>query len=183
MPTSGVIGVYAIYNPTAGTQAILGQANSTITTVFSNFYSGSHMPSGYTASGLIACLIIASSMIAPVSVVDRTHVVAGQSLFGATTTTVTPTVQAFTNLPGNAKQVRGTIATQLSTTGATGNFTVYPAANSVRGKILSFVAAVSNDQHDSPWVSPILTLGSLWYIMSVSTGTINSNVSFSECDI
>jgi hypothetical protein len=50
MPVSGDISIYAIYNPTTATWATLGVAG---TTSNGQLYTGSHMPSGYTASRLL----------------------------------------------------------------------------------------------------------------------------------
>ena len=49
-PASGFVALYAIYNPTTQTSAILA---CNVTTSTGSVYSGSNMPSGYTASGLI----------------------------------------------------------------------------------------------------------------------------------
>ncbi len=49
MPTTGALYIYAIYNPTTTTWAVLGTTSGSGSTV----YSGANMPSGYTASCLI----------------------------------------------------------------------------------------------------------------------------------
>jgi hypothetical protein len=48
-PTSGFVSIYAIYNPATGSSALLGTTASQTT-----IYGGSHMPSGYTMSALVA---------------------------------------------------------------------------------------------------------------------------------
>lgn len=50
LPSSGTIGIYAIYNPVAPATSILGMTCSPCTEV----YGGGNMPAGYTASALIA---------------------------------------------------------------------------------------------------------------------------------
>src|ERR1700757_160575 len=50
-PASGFVSIYAIYNPTTPTTALLA-CNSTTSTA--PVYSGAHLPTGYTASALIA---------------------------------------------------------------------------------------------------------------------------------
>jgi hypothetical protein len=57
-PTSADLSIYAIYNPTTNTWAALGCAGSTSNGAI---YSGSNMPSGYTASQLISSLKTNSS--------------------------------------------------------------------------------------------------------------------------
>lgn len=49
-PTSGFVAVYAIYNPTSGASSVLAVNASTSS---GTIYSGSNLPSGYTASCLI----------------------------------------------------------------------------------------------------------------------------------
>ena len=51
-PTSGFIALYAIYNVSTATAALLA-VNST-SSVAAEIYAGTHMPSGYTASALIS---------------------------------------------------------------------------------------------------------------------------------
>jgi len=51
-PASGVVAIYAIYNPTTGASALL--ASIATSAKASEVYSGSNMPSGYTASALIS---------------------------------------------------------------------------------------------------------------------------------
>lgn len=49
MPSGGNLYIYAIYNPSTQTKAVLGTISGTGATI----YPGSNMPSGYTASALI----------------------------------------------------------------------------------------------------------------------------------
>ncbi|WP_175725175.1 hypothetical protein [Burkholderia ambifaria] len=51
-PVSGYVALYAIYNPTTGTSALL--AKNATSAVQANVYSGANMPSGYTASALVS---------------------------------------------------------------------------------------------------------------------------------
>ncbi|WP_175908352.1 hypothetical protein [Burkholderia sp. BCC1640] len=51
-PVSGYVALYAIYNPTTGTSALL--AKNATSAVQPNVYSGANMPAGYTASALIS---------------------------------------------------------------------------------------------------------------------------------
>jgi hypothetical protein len=51
-PTSGYVALYAIYNPTERTSAIL--ATNATSAVVGNVYGGANMPSGYTASALVS---------------------------------------------------------------------------------------------------------------------------------
>lgn len=50
-PTSGYVALYAIYNPTTGTSALL--AKNATSAAQPNVYGGANMPAGYTASALV----------------------------------------------------------------------------------------------------------------------------------
>jgi hypothetical protein len=51
-PVSGYVALYAIYNPTTQTSALL--ATNATSTIAPNVYGGANMPSGYTASALVS---------------------------------------------------------------------------------------------------------------------------------
>jgi len=51
-PTSGYVAIYAIYNPTSNTWALL--ATNATSAAVPEVYSGANMPSGYTASCLVS---------------------------------------------------------------------------------------------------------------------------------
>lgn len=51
-PVSGYVALYAIYNPTSATSALL--ATNATSAVAPNVYGGANMPSGYTASALVS---------------------------------------------------------------------------------------------------------------------------------
>lgn len=51
-PANGYVGIYAIYNPSTSTAALLG-VNAT-SSAAPSVYSGAHMPAGYTLSALIS---------------------------------------------------------------------------------------------------------------------------------
>jgi hypothetical protein len=68
-PASGFVSIYAIYNPTTPATSILA-ANTATTS--STIYSGSNMPSGYTASALIGIWPTNSSKnLVPGLILDR----------------------------------------------------------------------------------------------------------------
>lgn len=58
-PASGFVGIYAIYNPTTASSALLA-VNAT-STAAAAIYSGSNMPAGYTASALLTVVPTNSS--------------------------------------------------------------------------------------------------------------------------
>lgn len=58
-PANGFVALYAIYNPTTGTSALLG-VNAT-SAVAPEVYGGANMPSGYTASALVSVAPISAT--------------------------------------------------------------------------------------------------------------------------
>ncbi len=57
-PVSGAVAIYAIYNPTTGTGALLAQSNVSVPT---SVYTGAAMPAGFTASALVSIRLISGS--------------------------------------------------------------------------------------------------------------------------
>ena len=51
-PASGYVAIYAIYNPTTATSALL--ATNATSSIVGEVYGGANMPAGYTASALVA---------------------------------------------------------------------------------------------------------------------------------
>jgi hypothetical protein len=122
-PTSGFVALYAIYNPTSGTAALLA---TNAATKQPEVYGGANMPSGYTASALVGVwptnaskLFLANtyqsdrSISFPlVSVSSSSGIVAGSPISLASA------------VPLNAKTCGGIISITLSATGA-GAFYMY----------------------------------------------------------
>ena len=59
VPATGFVALYAIYNPTADTSALLAVDVTSISAP--ETYGGTHMPSGYTASALVSVWGISAS--------------------------------------------------------------------------------------------------------------------------
>lgn len=106
-PASAWVAIYAIYNPTTGVSALLGQS-TTGSALRSEVYSGANMPAGYTHSALLMVWpTTAGSILLEGGTRDRrfsqtqrlalsTSVVAGVTL-----------INPVLGLPANAKRVRG----------------------------------------------------------------------------
>jgi hypothetical protein len=116
-PASGFVAIYAIYNPTTATAALL--ATNATSAIAPNVYGGANMPSGYTASALVTVVPTnSSSQFAPVLVQDRKV-----SILQYTALTSSSSV-AFVNtalsiaggVPKNAKRVSGSLSLSNSTT-------------------------------------------------------------------
>ena len=120
-PVSGFVGIYAVYNPSTATAALLAvNANAAV----GHVYGGANMPSGYIASGLIAVLPTnASSQFLPVLLRDRRVSFSPRTAISTNTMAGTPTALSVSgSIPANAISVGGsfgltsTVASNLSTT-------------------------------------------------------------------
>lgn len=125
-PASGFLAVYAIYNPATQTQSILGVNAATSS---GTIYSGGHMPSGYTASGLIAILPTNSTpAIEPGSVIDRTFFYVSAnfpSVFsGATGSTTYTEVSLSGIVPATARKVSFLAGVTSGTAGNSGQMEI-----------------------------------------------------------
>lgn len=131
LPSSGYVCIYAIYNPNSPATSILGSscANSSGT-----IYSGGHMPSGYTASALIAAWPTNGSpnMVAGY-VLNRTffYQLGVLALSSSTTNQGSITSLALTGeVPPNAHSAIAimTIATNGSNSAGTASISLFPAS-------------------------------------------------------
>lgn len=107
-PVSGKVAIYAIYNPTTSTSALL--AVSVANTVAPEVYGGSNMPSGYTASALLTVLLTNSSgQFYPATVSGRDVQVTSISTpytYNGAGFTSPATVSLVSVVPANAKTVK-----------------------------------------------------------------------------
>ncbi|AVF34833.1 hypothetical protein [Rahnella sikkimica] len=101
-PASGYVALYAIYNPTTGTSALLA-VNATAA-VAPTVYGGANMPAGYTASALISVFgTNASGLIKPFIQAGRHIDIPATGVFSSTTkTTVNLPTSLATAVPRNA---------------------------------------------------------------------------------
>jgi len=114
LPASGYVAIYAIYNPTTNTGALLGM-NAT-SAVAGNVYSGSNMPSGYTASALLAVWPTnSSSQLIIGTQTDRQFDC--PSITALSSTTVYSSYTAITlPVPKNARAASGNLSISGGTT-------------------------------------------------------------------
>jgi hypothetical protein len=133
MPASGFVGIYAIYNPTTSTAAVLGVNASSL---LNETYTGANMPAGYTMSALLTVLPTnASSLIVPCVVLDRSVDIANVTAMSTNTVAASPTIVNNTAVPLNAKTFSGSI-TAGNTAASTVTLTIY---SSVAGTALQTV--------------------------------------------
>lgn len=106
-PVSGYVAIYAIYNPTTQTSALLGYNATSV--VAPEVYSGSNLPVGYTASALISVLPTnSSSQFKPIEQLDRAVSFVPVTAVSSTLTSLTTTqVSVSSIIPKNAGAVSG----------------------------------------------------------------------------
>lgn len=131
LPSSGFVCIYAIYNPSTATQSILGTNCATSSTTI---YGGTHLPSGYTASALLAAWPTNSTPAMVAGAIFGKVFVYQQSINVVNTTTNQPTVTAVSvssAVPPNAKAIANgslLIATDGSQTGGEALIAVFPTS-------------------------------------------------------
>lgn len=148
-PTIGFVGLYAIYNPSTGANALL--AVNAVTSVLPAIYSGENMPSGYTASALVSVLPTTSAgLFAPCqqtdNKVDITNVLALTTATPAGTTPITIAVTAF---PKNARLVSG--STTVTSTAASGMSITLYASDAAVGRAINNGTVTASGQQTVPF--------------------------------
>lgn len=138
-PVTGFLAVYAIYNPTTNTDGLLG-VNAT-SSVVTEVYSGANMPSGYTASALVAILPVATSQFAPSSLIGRNVYIPSTSLLSGSSAPGAVTPLVITAIPLNAVSVDLSATVGIVSNDTTGVLTLAASSGLVAGKLLTIGAA------------------------------------------
>ncbi|MCH7128155.1 phage tail protein [Escherichia coli] len=174
-PVMGFVALYAIYNPTTDTSALLA-VNATSALV-PDVYDGNNMPSDYTASALVSVWPITSSQFVHGIQVDR--VVSFVRAIAATTTTQISNFTALSLssvIPMNARACSGYIGvTGINTTNAVTSVasTSYGAGqqqaggNSTTGNIQNVSASPFSDLK-------ITGNQAIYWFSSVASGSFSS---------
>lgn len=172
-PASGYVAIYAIYNPSTSTAALL--ATNATAAAAPNIYGGANMPAGYTLSGLISVWTTdGSGQLAPGLQKDRA--ISVNRITAISTTPPTTYTAVALPVPLNARRVAGTIECYL----ASGTSSISPAAIYVSpaGSILGeqVVAGYIPAAGSSVWgyFSMDLTTAQTiyWYGATTFTGSI-----------
>jgi hypothetical protein len=180
-PVSGFVAIYAIYNPTTQTAALL--ATNATSSVAPNIYAGGSMPAGYTASALVSVWPTnASSQFAVASQYDRAINFASTGVYSGSGVVSLQTINLGGVVPKNAKYAAGVLSITVSSSGvssynifdqtATGSSTVMISVNTGG-------SAAGGNSNNFPRF-PILT-AQTWYISSTQSATIsNMTVSITQ---
>jgi hypothetical protein len=180
-PVSGYVGIYAIWNPTTGTAALLA---TNAATKQGNVYGGANMPSGYTASALVGVWPTNASSQFPAGYqLDRTVCTSGGTALNSSTTQASLTSLSISLLvPANARSVSGN--TSVSSTAAfTGSLSVSALGVSPAGAqgvtaTVGSAGAVSTGFRNLP----VSTAQTIFYQCSNTAGTPTFNISISSYD-
>jgi hypothetical protein len=177
-PVSGYVALYAIYNPTTSTAALL--ATNATSAAAPNVYGGANMPSGYTASGLASVWgCNGSSLFVPGYQSDRKIQFSRTTVFTLTSNNSSPTPITAGIIPKNAKRVKGDIFYSSTVTADSLLFSIGPTSGSV-GQLF-FRAGSSNGQYsfNVELISPQM----IYVSNTGATGTVTFNSSLCEYEI
>jgi hypothetical protein len=173
-PVSGYVALYAIWNPTTQTAALL--ATNCTSIVAPSVYGAGSMPSGYTASGLVGVWPTNASSQFPAGYqYDRNFW--QSTLVSVVTSTVAlsnSSLSIAAGVPKNAKTV--TLNTnQLTATGATA-YALTIAGGTLSGtngigQVTLNVATSSTNQAEGVAVIPLPTAQTIWVTWTVTGGS------------
>jgi hypothetical protein len=165
-PVSSFVGIYAIWNPTTSTSALLGVSANAVT--LPNVYGGANMPAGFTASALLTVLPTnASSQIVPCVVMDRVAALSGLAGFTTNTVAATPTIVNNLGVPLNAKKCSGFL--QLGSTAASAmSMSISASSAGVGAKTLAQNVAVGSSVA-VPFENLLLSVSQRMFYTAAST--------------
>ncbi|PTT88214.1 phage tail protein, partial [Pseudomonas sp. HMWF031] len=179
-PVNGYVAIYLIYNPANGNSALLA-ANAT-STVAAEVYGGANMPTGYTASALVAVLPINSSSQFKVALLLGRKVSFGEvSALTFTTNSTTPQALSISNIvPPNAKAVAGSFGSNSTAATAGSEFDIGADANMLGRKRSYGYLGTSGQSVWVPFAINILTQQTMYWAAQVSSGTPSHRIFLSE---
>ncbi|WP_342705132.1 hypothetical protein OHZ10_29130 [Burkholderia arboris] len=176
VPASGYVALYAIYNPTTNTSALL--ATNATGAVQPNVYGGAYMPAGYTASALVSVWPTnGSSQLVAGFQTDRKICIANINVLSTTTVqaSVVP-LSIASAVPPNARTARGFSSIGTSASNAYATFNAASSAaplgmQQFQGQLTnSFTMNVTFDDVQ------LITQQTMYYAAIVNTGTMSANI-------
>lgn len=174
-PVSGFVALYAIYNPTTGAVALLA---TTAASLVGNVYGGGSMPSGYTASALVAVWPTnASRQFVQGYQNDRKFSFQIATALSSTTTQASITTLGVSSIvPANAKTVGGQLSAFASATGAQLNVNLFVASIGCGNTSLSGSPGAASAAVACPYQIDLQTAQTMYYTSSISAGTLTYNI-------
>jgi hypothetical protein len=177
-PASGYVALYAIYNPTTGTAALL--AKNATSSAQPNVYGGANMPAGYTASALLAVWPTnASSQFVIGAQLDRTFFyTTAVSIYNANGAVAAYTlVSAAGAVPLNARMCDGQIVVSNTASNATGSGAVAGSTGGLGARPFSIVIISAGQTASASFPAvPIVTPQTLYIAVGAGTGTPGANI-------
>lgn len=180
-PVSGYVALYAIYNPTTGTSALL--ATNATSSAAPSIYGGANMPSGYTASALVSVWPTnGSSQFAPGLQIDRLIGTLGVQVLSTSTQSASLTsLNIASAVPPNARKVQG-IHSIGSTTAQSGLVSAVTGATSGGSGVGTTAYNASNNVNTGGATAmsfsglPIATPQTIFYSAASSLGTMSYTI-------
>lgn len=173
-PVSGFVAIYAIYNPTTGTSALLAQNANALR---SEVYSGANMPSGYTASALVSVWQTnASSQFVVGGQRDRVISKLAGSVLSSTSTPGTFTSLSISAVvPANTKSIGGTLSINNSASATVQLFVAADVPGTDRRSVQGSnpTAGFSNS---APFDVQVLTAQTIYWSSATTGGTLTSSI-------
>ncbi len=174
VPVAGFVALYAIYNPTTNTSALLS-VNAT-SAVAPEIYGGTNMPTGYTASALVSVWRTESSKFAIGYQTGRKILTATTQLATTTSFITTPTALNISSaIPKNAKFVDG-ILYLTSTNSQRTKIAVQPTSNDIGVKqfVTATTSLTANGQSPFSDLSVASPQTIYWSVDGLSGDVLNS---------
>ena len=182
-PTSGYVALYAIYNPTTSTAALLA-VNAT-SSALSSVYGGANMPSGYTASALVSVWPTNGSGQFIVGYQrDRRISRNGVTVLNSNTAQASYTsVSVASAIPPNAVSASGSLAMTSTSTGSA--MTINVAGDSGGSGVQNYGSAIPTGGigQGTDFLCEVNTSQTLYYQSTNTAGTPTYQITISRYEI
>lgn len=177
-PVSGYVALYAIYNPTTQTAALL--ATNATSAVAPNVYGGANMPAGYTASALVSVWPTNSSSQFVIGYqMDRSISIALATAFTTTSALTNQSESISAYVPLNAKRLTGRLHVGGSSTAGVYGLGITGSSNSglIGYQSLSSYLAASGQLAEAIFYDLLLpTPQTIYVTCSPAGGTYTVNI-------
>ena len=169
-PVSGYVALYAIYNPTTQTSALLA-VNAT-SSAAPNVYGGANMPSGYTASALVSVWATNGSGQFKIGG-QRDRWISFPTILALTSSTAQASpasISIAAAVPLNATSVRGSTNVTSSSNGLV-TLNLSEDANNTGLQAFSFGITSASLGYAANYAMDLITAQTLYWVSTVAAGT------------
>jgi hypothetical protein len=178
-PATGYVAIYVIYNPISAAVSLL--AVDATSAVAPEAYGGSNMPSGYSASALVAVWPTASSQFVIGNLQGRKLEVATRLILSSSTVNSSRVSLSTTQIPLNARLAYGGLSIG-STSASSVSLTVWGASQSVGGQPLS-VTVVANGAYSATFSTVSVSGQTIGWSSSNTAGTPTFGIGINAYEI